>query len=63
MFVEGGGGWKPPPWQPPPRKPRMTKRQEAVFLWLVAINLMLLLVAPIGGATIVQAVIAACSGR
>lgn len=63
MFVEGGGGWKPAPWQPPRRPRRMTEREESVLLWLVALNLVMLLVAPIGGATIVEAVVAAFSGR
>lgn len=58
MFVEGGGGWKPPPWRPPPRKPRMTKKQERVILWLVGVNVLFLLIAPIGGGTIVQTLIA-----
>ena len=56
MFVEGGG-WRPS-WEPPPRRPRLTKRQERVLLWLVLINALLLLIAPIGGATIIEAVIA-----
>ncbi|MBE7220744.1 MAG: hypothetical protein INR64_19930 [Caulobacteraceae bacterium] len=63
MFVEGGGGWQPSPWRPPQRPRRMTKREESVILWLVAVNLLLLVVAPIGGATIVEAVIAAFAGR
>ncbi len=57
MFVEGGGGWKPPPWRPPPRKPRVTKKQERVILWLVGVNVLFLLIAPIGGVTIVETVI------
>lgn len=55
MFVEGG--WKS--WEPPPRGPRLTKRQERLFLWLVAVNALLLLIAPIGGATIIHAIVAA----
>ncbi len=51
MFVEGG-------WKPPPRKPRLTQRQERVFVWLIAVNALLLLIAPIGGATIIHAVLA-----
>jgi len=56
MYAEGG--WKPS-WEPPPRKRQLTKRQERVFLWLIAVNMLLLLVAPIGGATIILAVLAA----
>ena len=57
MFVEGGGGWKPPPWQPPPRKPHITKKQERLILWLVGVNVLFLLIAPIGGVTIVETVV------
>ncbi len=56
MFVEGGGGWKPQPWQPPPRKPHITKKQERLILWLVGVNILFLLIAPIGGVTIVETV-------
>lgn len=56
MFVEGG--WKQPE-EPPPRRPRLTARQERVFLWIVAVNVLLLLVAPIGGATVIHAILAA----
>ncbi|GJE03123.1 hypothetical protein [Methylobacterium isbiliense] len=55
MFVEGG--WKPA-WEPPPREPRLTKGQERVILWLIVVNVLLLFVAPIGGATIIHAVLA-----
>ena len=55
MYAEGG--WEPPQ-EPPPREPRPTKRQEMVFVWLIAVNALLLLVAPIGGATIIHAVLA-----
>ncbi|WP_407520804.1 hypothetical protein [Methylobacterium oryzisoli] len=55
MYVEGG--WKPA-WEPPPREPRLTKRQERVFLWLIVVNVVLLFVAPIGGTTIIHAVLA-----
>ena len=56
MFVEGG--WKPSP-EPPPRAPRLTPRQQRVMFWLVALNALLLLIAPIGGATIFHAILAA----
>ncbi|GJD49729.1 hypothetical protein OPKNFCMD_2462 [Methylobacterium crusticola] len=55
MYVEGG--WTPSP-EPPPREPRLTKRQERVLLWLIAVNVLLMFVAPIGGATVVHAVLA-----
>jgi hypothetical protein len=55
MFVEGG--WKRPV-DPPPRRPRLTARQQQVVVWIFAANAVLLLVAPIGGATLVQALLA-----
>lgn len=55
MFVEGG--WTPR--EPPPRRPRLTKRGERTLLWLIGVNLLLALVAPIGGSTVIHAVLAA----
>ncbi len=55
MYVEGGG-WRPPS-EPLRRRPRVTKQQERIILWLVVLNAFLLLIAPIGGATIIQAII------
>ncbi len=51
--------WRPSG-EPPPRepRPRLTKRQERVVLWLLGVNVLLLLIAPIGGTTIVQAIVA-----
>jgi hypothetical protein len=48
-------GWRPSG-EPPHREPRMTKRQERVLVWLLAVNTLLLLLAPVGGATIIHAV-------
>ena len=45
-------------WGPPRREPQPTVRQERVFLWLIAVNVLLLFIAPIGGATIIQAFLA-----
>ena len=57
MYLEtGGGGFHPPPWQPP-RKARITKKQERTIMWLIGVNALLLVVAPIGGVTIVEVVI------
>ncbi len=61
MYVEGGG-WRPS-WEPPPRRPRLTRQQERIILWFVVLNAFLLLIAPIGGATVVQAVAALLAGR
>jgi hypothetical protein len=48
-------------WRPsgePPRELRPTERQERVFLWLIAVNALLLLIAPMAGATVIHAVLA-----
>jgi hypothetical protein len=55
MYVDEG--WRPPG-EPPPREPRPMERQERVFLWLIAVNALLLFIAPVGGATIIHAVLA-----
>lgn len=55
MYVDGG--WKPPQ-EPPSRKPRLTKRQERVLVGLIAMNALFLLIAPIGGATVIHALLA-----
>lgn len=55
MYVDEA--WRPQG-EPPPPEPRHNERQERVFLWLIAVNALLLLLAPVGGATIVHAVIA-----
>jgi hypothetical protein len=55
MYAEGG--WEPP-WEPPPRKPRLSKRQEMVLVSLIVFNALLLLIAPIGGASVIHAVLA-----
>ena len=62
MFVDERGGWEPLPWKPPSRR-RLTDRQERVILGLITFNALFLLVAPIGGATVIQAVIALFGGH
>jgi hypothetical protein len=59
MFVDGGG-WRRP--AEPPRKRALTRRQESILLWLILVNVLIALVAPIGGGTIVEALMA-LSGR
>ena len=56
MFVDVE--WRPQG-EPPPRGPRPNERQERVFVWLIAVNALLLLNAPMAGATLVHAVLAA----
>ena len=55
MFLDLPGAG---PWRPDPPKPRITPKGEKILVWIVALNLVLLLVAPIGGATVIHALIA-----
>lgn len=56
MFVEGGSY---APGKPPaPRRPPLTPRQERIVLWVIAANALILLIAPVGGSTVVHAVLA-----
>ncbi len=61
MFMDFRDQPPPPRWEPrrpPPPPPRLTPRQEKIVGWLVAINVLALLIAPIGGASIIYAVVA-----
>ena len=58
MFVDFKDQPPPPPWQPPRRTPRLSRRQQDVLGGIIGFNLILLLLAPIGGATLISAVIA-----
>ncbi|PVE59355.1 hypothetical protein DC429_02820 [Arthrobacter sp. TPD3018] len=48
----------PPPWRPKPRDPRpqLTPRQQNALAAIIGVNVLLLLIAPIGGATVIQAI-------
>ena len=59
MFVDFSNAWPPPgPWEPDKSRARLTKRQERLVAWIIGVNLLLLLVAPLGGSTVVDAVVA-----
>jgi hypothetical protein len=61
MFLDVKDQWPPvPPPTPLPEtgKPRLDKRAERIVGLIVAINLGLLLLAPIAGSTVVQAIVA-----
>ena len=55
MFVDFRDPPPPPPWQPPRRRPRLTPRQEKALAAIIGFNVILLIVAPIGGATLIGA--------
>ena len=54
MFVDLPGSW--PPQDPPPDPPRrrLSVREQKVLMWLLGVNVLLLLIAPVGGATLIQ---------
>jgi len=57
MFLDLRDSWPPEPWSPPPRPdPKLTPRQQKTMIWLVSMNVMLLFVAPICGATFFDAI-------
>jgi hypothetical protein len=47
---------RPPPWQPRPPRRELSKRGEVALLWVVGIVLLLMLLAPIGGSTVLEAI-------
>ncbi|WP_159757789.1 hypothetical protein [Sphingomonas sp. 8AM] len=55
MFVDFRDQPPPPPWQPPRRRPRLTAQQEKTLAVIIGLNVVLLLIAPIGGATLIGA--------
>ncbi len=58
MFLDLNN-YTPPPEPPADRGPQpLTPRQQKTLMWIVGVNLILLFVAPIGGATIISAMIA-----
>jgi hypothetical protein len=57
MFVDFSGEPMPPPPPEPPR-PRLTPGQQKRLAAIVGFNVALLLLAPVGGATLIGALIA-----
>lgn len=55
MFVDMP--WPPEDHRPDPPRRRLSEKEQKVLVWLVGINLVLALVAPIGGATLLQVLI------
>ena len=59
MYVEGG--WKPP--GEPPGTPKTPDHDDRAITWLIVGIALIALLAPIGGATLVQIVLPALAGR
>lgn len=60
MYLDLQGYYRQQP-DPPPRKPeyrQLSKREQKVLFWVLVINLGLALIAPIGGATVINALVA-----
>ena len=58
MFLDTGGfGPGGTPENQPSRQRRLTVKEEKALFWILGVNIILLLVAPIGGATLIEAVI------
>ncbi|MCU6455021.1 hypothetical protein LPN01_13120 [Sphingomonas sp. A2-49] len=61
MFVDFRNQFPPPPWQPEPepaRRPPLTPRQRKAVEAIAAFNIVMLLCAPLAGATVLQGVAA-----
>jgi hypothetical protein len=59
MFASFQDDPPPPRWEPPPEpRPRLSRREGKVLAWLVGGNAVVLLFAPLAGASLIQAVIA-----
>ncbi len=56
MFVDFRDQPPPPPWQPRRPRPRLTACQEKTLAAIIGVNIVLLIVAPIGGVTLLGAV-------
>ena len=48
----------PEPWKPEKPKRRLSKRQEDIVAWVIGLNLLMLLLAPLAGFTVIDAIIA-----
>ncbi|MCO5732211.1 hypothetical protein [Rhizobium sp. SSA_523] len=51
-------GPRPEPRQPAPPERRISPRGEKVLVWIICFNLLVLCIAPIGGASVIDALIA-----
>ncbi|MBP2549325.1 hypothetical protein J2858_002248 [Neorhizobium galegae] len=61
MFLDLNGYYRRLP-DPPPQNPgrrSLTAKEQKVMLWVICVNLVLLFVAPIGGATVIHAAFSA----
>ena len=60
MYLDLQGYYRRQPEPPPPPKReyrQLSKREQKVLLWAICFNFLLLLIAPIGGATVIEGLI------
>lgn len=58
MFLDTKNlGPRPEPLPERPR-PKLSPRQEKTLVWILTFNLLLMLIAPIGGATVINGIVA-----
>lgn len=63
MFVDFNDDRHPPgPWEPEPARGDLTQRQGRIIGWIIGLNLVMLLVAPLGGSSLIEALIALLRG-
>ncbi len=60
MYLDEKNEWKAP--ERPRHGRGLTDREERLILWLVGVNVVAMLIAPIGGASIIQALFAMIGG-
>lgn len=51
-------GPRPEPLPPKPTKPSLSPRDQKVLAWVICVNVLILFIAPIGGATVIQSLLA-----
>ncbi|WP_167591848.1 hypothetical protein [Jiella endophytica] len=58
MFLDEKNEWSPPE----PGRRRLSERDETIILWSVGAFVVSLVIAPIGGASVIQAIYAVVAG-
>lgn len=59
MFLDmKSHGPRPEPLPPKPTGPNLTPRDQKVIAWVICVNILILFIAPIGGATVIQSLLA-----
>lgn len=51
-------GPRPEPLPPKPSKPNLSAREQKILAWVICFNILVLFIAPIGGATVIHSLLA-----